>query len=342
MMRSLLIALFSISIASCSTVAKEPVTFSGIAYYSMPWAVKIDALPSQVSVQQLQQELQVSLDKANKVLSTYQNDTELMQFNQSPIGQWQQLSPMLFNTIQTSLTVSDATQGVYDVTVGALVELWGFGKQAVPSHIPSPIEIDNARQRVGWQSVLLNPQTHQAQRQKDVFLNLSSLGEGVGVDELEKVLAKYQIHSYMLSVAGTLKTQGLKPNGQTWQIAVEKPDGSGLPERVLKLGQQQAVVSTSGSYRNYHEIDGVRYSHTIDPRTAKPIQHKTVSTTVVFNHQKAAYTDAWATALNVLGAKEGLALAEKQKIAVYYLLKTPTGFAEQYSSTFKVYLEQQP
>ncbi|HNI62708.1 MAG TPA: FAD:protein FMN transferase [Agitococcus sp.] len=341
-MRSLLIALFSISVASCSTVAKEPVSFSGVAYYSMPWAVKIDALPAQVSVQQLQQELQASLDYANKVLSTYQNDTELMQFNQSPMGQWQQLSPMLFNTIQTSLTVSDATQGVYDVTVGALVELWGFGKQAVPSHIPSPIEIDTARQRVGWQSVLLNPQTNQAQRQKDVFLNLSSLGEGVGVDELEKVLAKYQIHSYMLSVAGTLKTQGLKPNGQAWQIAVEKPDGSGLPERVLNLGQQQAVVSTSGSYRNYHEIDGVRYSHTIDPRTAKPISHNTVSTTVVFRQQQAAYADAWATALNVLGAKEGLALAEKQKIAVYYLLKTPTGFAEQYSSTFKVYLEQQP
>ncbi len=341
-MRSLLIALFSISVASCSTVAKEPVSFSGVAYYSMPWAVKIDALPAQVSVQQLQQELQASLDHANKVLSTYQNDTELMQFNQSPMRQWQQLSPMLFNSIQTSLTVSAATQGVYDVTVGALVELWGFGKQAVPSHIPSPIEIDTARQRVGWQSVLLNPQTNQAQRQKDVFLNLSSLGEGVGVDELEKVLAKHQIHSYMLSVAGTLKTQGLKLNGQTWQIAVEKPDGSGLPERVLNLGQQQAVVSTSGSYRNYHEIDGVRYSHTIDPRTAKPISHNTVSTTVVFRQQQAAYADAWATALNVLGAKEGLALAEKQKIAVYYLLKTPTGFAEQYSSTFKVYLEQQP
>lgn len=339
MMRNLLIALFSISVASCSTVAKEPVSFSGVAYYSMPWAVKIDTLPTQVNAQQLQQELQASLDKANKVLSTYQNDTELMQFNQSPIGQWQQLSPMLFNTIQTSLTVSDATQGVYDVTVGALVELWGFGKQAVPSHIPSQAEIDTARQRVGWQSILLNPQIRQAQRQKNVFLNLSSLGEGVGVDELEKILAKYQIHSYMLSVAGTLKTQGLKPNGQTWQIAVEKPDGSGLPERVLKLGQQQAVVSTSGSYRNYHEIDGVRYSHTIDPRTAKPINHNTVSTTVVFRQQQAAYADAWATALNVLGAKEGLALAEKQKIAVYYLLKTPTGFAEQYSSAFKVYLE---
>ena len=119
-MRSLLIALFSISVASCSIVAKEPVSFSGVAYYSMPWAVKIDALPAHVSVQQLQQELQASLDYANKVLSTYQNDTELMQFNQSPMGQWQQLSPLLFSSIQTSLIVSAATQGVYDVTVGAL------------------------------------------------------------------------------------------------------------------------------------------------------------------------------------------------------------------------------
>ncbi|PTQ89750.1 FAD:protein FMN transferase [Agitococcus lubricus] len=341
-MRSLLIALLSLSVVSCSTAPKEPVSFSGVAYYSMPWAAKIDTLPSQVNAQQLQQELQVSLDKANKVLSTYQNDTELMKFNRSPIGQWQQLSPMLLNSIQTSLTVSAATQGVYDVTVGALVDLWGFGKQAVPTHTPSQAEINQARQKVGWQSVLLNLQTHQAQRQKEVFLNLSSLGEGVGVDELEKVLAKYQVNSYMLSVAGTLKTQGLKPNGQTWQIAVEKPDGSGLPERILALGQQQTVVSTSGSYRNYHEIDGVRYSHTIDPRTAKPIQHKTVSTTVVFNHQKAAYADAWATALNALGAEEGLPLAEQLHIAVYFLVKTETGFKEVYSTAFKPYIGVAP
>ena len=141
-MRCLLIALLSFAVVSCSAVPKEPVTFSGVAYYSMPWAVKIDALPTQIGVQQLQQELQNSLDHANKVLSTYQSDTELMTFNQSPIGQWQQLSPMLFNSIQTSLTVSNATHGVYDVTVGALVELWGFGKQAVPNHIPSQAEID--------------------------------------------------------------------------------------------------------------------------------------------------------------------------------------------------------
>jgi thiamine biosynthesis lipoprotein len=260
-----------------------------------------------------------------------------MQFNQSPIGQWQTTSPMLFDAITTALSVSQATQGVYDVTVGALVELWGFGKQAIPSHIPTEYEISQARAKVGWQYVAVDTQKKQLQRQKDLFINLSSIGEGVAVDELQKVLAKHDIKSYMLSVAGTLRTKGVKPNGQAWQIAIEKPDASGLPERLLSLGQG-AIVSTSGSYRNYHEIDGIRYSHTIDPRTAKPINHKTVSTTVVFEDKTAANADAWATALNVLGAEEGIAVAQKNHIAVYYLVKTAKGFSEQYSAEFKPFL----
>ena len=337
-MRYLFVFIAAFYLLSCSSSSsKEPITLSGIAFYSMPWSVKIDALPKDLSAPKLQQELQQSLDHANKVLSTYQSDTELMQFNQSPIGQWQTTSPMLFDAITTALSVSQATQGVYDVTVGALVELWGFGKQAIPSHIPTEYEISQARAKVGWQYVAVDTQKKQLQRQKDLFINLSSIGEGVAVDELQKVLAKHDIKSYMLSVAGTLLTKGVKPNGQAWQIAIEKPDASGLPERLLSLGQG-AIVSTSGSYRNYHEIDGIRYSHTIDPRTAKPISHKTVSTTVVFKDKTAANADAWATALNVLGAKEGIAVAQKNHIAVYYLVKTAKGFSEQYSAEFKPFL----
>lgn len=337
-MRYLFVFIVSFYLLSCSSVSsKEPITLSGIAYNSMAWSVKVDVLPPNISQPQLQQELQQTLDNANKVLSTYQPDTKLMRFNQSPIGQWQTTSPMLFDAITTALSVSQATQGVYDVTVGALVELWGFGKQAMPNHIPTEYEISQARAKVGWQYVAVDTQKKQLQRQKDVFINLSSIGEGVAVDELQKVLAKHDIKSYMLSVAGTLRTKGVKPNGQAWQIAIEKPDASGLPERLLSLGQG-AIVSTSGSYRNYHEIDGIRYSHTIDPRTAKPIAHKTVSTTVVFKDKTAAYADAWATALNVLGAEEGIAIAQKNHIAVYYLVKTANGFSEQYTAEFKPFL----
>lgn len=341
MMRYLFIIISSVYLLSCSSVSsKEPITFSGIAYNSMPWAVKIDVLPPNISQSKLQQELQQTLDHANSVLSTYQPNTELMQFNQSSVGQWQTTSPMLFDAITTALSVSEATQGVYDVTLGAVIELWGFGKQAIPSHTPTIQEISQARSKVGWQYISIDRKHKQLQRQKDVFVNLSSIGEGVAVDELQKILAKYHVKSYMLSVAGTLRTQGVKPNGQAWQIAIEKPDASGLPERLLNLGQQGAIVSTSGSYRNYHEIDGIRYSHSIDPRTAHPISHKTVSTTVVFRNKSAAYADAWATALNVLGADEGLAIAKKNDIAVYYLIKTNTGFSEQFTPNFNTYLTE--
>lgn len=327
-------------ISSCSLFPpKEPITFSGIAYYSMPWSVKIDALPKDVSAPKLQQELQETLDKANNVLSTYQPDTELMRFNRAPIGEWQTASPMLFDAVNTAVTVSQKTQGVYDVTVAPLVNLWGFGAQAVPNKIPSAEQIQAAKAKVGWQHIGLDNTAHKLQRQTDVELNLSSLGEGVGVDALEKVLAQHGIQNYMISVAGTLRTQGQKLDGSAWRIAIEKPDGSGLPERVLNLGTNVTAISTSGAYRNYHEIDGVRYSHTIDPRTGKPISHKTVSVTVVLPKQASQLADAWATALNALGAEEGYTVAVNNHIPAYYLVKTEQGFSEKYTPMFQPFLE---
>lgn len=333
---SLLCSLLSVGCSLFSS--KEPIAFSGIAFYSMPWSIKIDALPKDVSAQKLQQELQQTLDNANKVLSTYQSDTELMRFNRAPIGVWQTASPMLFDAVSTAVAVSQITQGVYDVTVAPLVNLWGFGAQAVPNKIPSAEAIQAARVKVGWQHIGLDSIQKKLQRQTDIELNLSSLGEGVGVDALEKVLEKHGVSSYMISVAGTLRTQGQKLDGSAWRIAIEKPDGSGLPERVLNIGKNVTAISTSGAYRNYHEIDGVRYSHTIDPRTGKPISHKTVSVTVVLPNQASQLADAWATALNALGAEEGYTIAVDNHIPAYYLVKTEQGFSEKYTPMFQPFL----
>ncbi len=339
MMRYFLSFIIYFSLTSCSLLAsKESITFSGIAYYSMPWSVKIDALPKDLSTPKLQQELQQTLDNANAVLSTYQPDTELMRFNAAPIGVWQTTSPMLFGAVTTAISVSQKTQGVYDVTVAPLVNLWGFGAQAVPNKIPSVEAIQAAQAKVGWQHIGIDNTQQKIQRQTDIELNLSSLGEGVGVDALEKVLAKHGVSSYMISVAGTLRTRGQKLDGTAWRIAIEKPDGSGLPERVLNLGANVTAISTSGAYRNYHEIDGIRYSHTIDPRTGKPIAHKTVSVTVVLPKQSSQLADAWATALNAIGAEEGYTVAVNNHIPAYYLVKTAQGFSEKYTPMFAPFL----
>lgn len=325
-------------LSSCSSQAPEPVTFTGIAFYSMPWQVKVSRVPQGVSQTALHAELQQTLDSLNKVLSTYQPDTELMRFNATKQGLPFVASPTLFQAVLTARQVSQATQGVYDVTVGPLVNLWGFGPQSVPKHLPQAGEIDSARQRVGWQYLVVEPETVSLIRNADIQVDLSSLGEGMGVDVLVRVLEKYGIKDYMVSVAGTIQVKGRKLSGDRWQIAIEKPDGSGLPQQRLKL-DGRVSVSTSGSYRNYHEIDGVRFSHTIDPRTGRPITHKGISVSVVLPDEQAALADAWATALNVLGPEEGIQVANNAGIPAYYMRKTPSGFDEKFTPTFKAYLQ---
>lgn len=315
----------------------EPVTLSGVAFFSMPWQVKVAEVPSGSAPAALQRDLQKTLDDANRVLSTYQPDTELMRFNATPVGKPVVASPMLFQAFTIARHVSMATDGVYDITVGPLVDLWGFGPKAVPLKTPDAASIAQAQQRLGWRHVELEPETLTLKRLRDVQADLSSLGEGMGVDALARRLEGQGMHNYMVSVAGTLRIKGHKPDGSAWQIAVEKPDASGLPQTVLNL-QGPFAISTSGSYRNYHEIDGVRYSHSIDPRTGRPITHRGVSVTVVMPLTDAAMADAWATALNVLGPDAGLPVAEKMGVPAYYLVKTSSGFEEKYTPAFRSFL----
>jgi thiamine biosynthesis lipoprotein len=324
-------------LTACSRPSPEPVAVGGLAFFSMAWQVKVSRLPPSLSAEELQSRLQRSLDQANKVLSTYQPDTELMRFNATPVGRPFSASPMLTQALRTACQVSDATDGVYDVTVGPLVDLWGFGPRAVPERIPDTREIDLARVRVGWRKLAIDSGENRLTRLADVQVDLSSIGEGVGVDALTGELEHLGINDYMVSVAGTLRVSGRKPDGSTWQIAVEKPDASGLPQQMLKL-QGKVVVSTSGAYRNYHEIQGVRYSHTIDPRTGYPITHKGVSVTVVLPEAQATLADAWATALNALGPEEGLVIADKMRIPAYYLEKTPSGFVEKQTTAFQPFI----
>ena len=171
-------------------------------------------------------------------------------------------------------------------------------------------------------------------KDRPLTLDLSSIGEGLAVDELAAALQQMGVRHALVAVAGTLRSIGSGPDGQPWPIAIERPDGSGAAEVGLKLAA--GVVSTSGSYRNYFERDGVRYSHTIDPATGRPITHKGVSVTVVFPAgEDAALADAWATAFNVLGPDRGLALATRKGMAVCYLEMTDTGLRRRVSAAMQ-------
>ena len=333
-----LLALSGVLVWHCAPGGSRPISVSGLAFFSMPWQVKVARLPAGVSQSGLRALLQKRLDATNAVLSTYQPNTELMRFNRAPIGQWVRTGPMLTAAFSTALAVSVATNGAYDLTVGPLVNLWGFGPGGRARKVPSPEEVAAAKAAIGYRFVEVDVRGKRARRLRPVSIDLSSVGEGVAVEELAAALTSLGISDFLIAVAGVLRSNGKKRDGQPWRLAVERPDASGAPERILKLGA--GIVSTSGSYRNYFEQDGVRYSHTIDPFTGRPIVHRGVSVTVVFPPEsQATAADAWATALNVLGPQRGLRVAEKRGIAAYYIEKTEGGFVPRYSSAFAKYLE---
>lgn len=338
MIRFVCVLLISLLFAGCSVSepAKEPVTMGGVAFHSMPWTVKVASLPSGTTADALQADLQGVLDDVNKVLSTYQPDTELMRFNAAPVGQWVTVSPMLLKSVQTALEVSALSNGAYDVTVGPLVDLWGFGPKAVPERIPDAAQLAAVRARVGWQHIGIDAVKGVLMRKADVQLDLSSVGEGVAVDALVARLLAKGVKDYMVSVAGCTRVAGYKPDGTRWVIAIEQPDGSGRPQQVLALTEQ--AISTSGSYRNYHEIDGKRYSHTIDPSTGAPITHRGVSVSVIAPDGNNTRADALATALNVLGPEKGLALAEKENIPAWFMAHSEQGLQVTYTKAMATWL----
>ncbi len=319
------------------------VRVSGVAYRSMAWQVSLAALPASMSNEQLQAALQQRLDAANDVLSTYQPSTELMRFNRASVGSWQEISPTLQHALSRALQVSAqmtslaVAANAYDITVAPLVNLWGFGAAGKSTVVPSDAAIAQAKANVGWQYVQLESKLNRAQKLKAVSIDLSSVGEGAAVDELSSALQALGINDYLINVAGTLKSRGQRADGSAWRIAIERPDGSGSAEQLVALGD--GSLSTSGSYRNFFERNGVRYSHTIDPRTGKPITHNGVSVTVISPvATDATLADAWATALNVLAPDTALSVADTVGLAIYVIERKGDDFVARHSVAFKEYL----
>ena len=139
---------------------------------------------------------------------------------------------------------------------------------------------------------------------------------------------------YLVEIGGEIRVSGANPDGKPWRIALEQPQLFSAVDRVIEVSDR--AIATSGDYRNYFEKDGVRYSHTIDPRTGMPIRHKLASVSVIA--ESCAEADAWATALSVMGAVESKKLANQLGLAVYMLVREDDQFVAQHSDKFEKYL----
>ena len=247
----------------------------------------------------------------------------------------------VFNAIfRKSMEISENTSGAFDITVGPLVNAWGFGftsRIKVNQHV-----LDSLLPLVNYKAVKLNG-TRVVKGKPGIKLDYNAIAQGYSVDEIGRFIASKGIENYLIDVGGEVLARGKKPDGSSWNVGVEKPAANAGDARELKavVKLEDKALSTSGNYRKYYEENGVRYSHTIDPKTGYPVKHSMLSASVIASDCITA--DAYATAFMVMGLERSKSfLAGHPELLVYFIYSGSKGEMLSYSSPgFKQFIETQ-
>ncbi|WP_373290844.1 FAD:protein FMN transferase [Shewanella aestuarii] len=282
----------------------------------------------------LQTEIDMALEIVNNQMSTYRPNSELSRFNQLQIRQGTEVSADTLTVVNEAIRLYEVTNGALDITIGPLINLWGFGPDKRPTTSPSLEAIEAAKAKTGLSELTIDG-NRLVKDNADLYVDLSSIAKGFGVDKIASLLDKYQVSGYLVEIGGEISVKGHKADGSKWRIAVEKPTEDGQEvQQVIELDTM--ALATSGDYRIYHEENGERFSHLIDPRSGYPIKHKLASATVL--HKSSMTADGYATAMMVLGTEASLALAKEQNLAIMLIEKQEQGYQVYYSEAFKPYL----
>lgn len=283
----------------------------------------------------LPQLLQQRLDHINHLMSTYDNSSEVSRFNQQQGTDWFSISDETAKVIELSLRISRLTGGAFDVSVGPLVDLWGFGPTERGDKIPDEDQIKQRMASIGYNRLELRCFPPAVKKQVGTLrIDLSAVAKGYAVDKLAEVLKAHGINNYLVEVGGELQVSGTRPDRTPWRIAVEKPlEGRREVETVIPL--TETALATSGNYRNFYVVDGQHYAHTIDPVLGRPVRHKLASVTIL--DPSCARADALATALMVLGEEKGRQLVEEQGIAAYFLIYEQDQLVDYASPAFEAF-----
>lgn len=288
------------------------------------------------SPEALQKEVDRLLEEVNDQMSTYRKDSELSRFNQNQTSTPFEVSSQTATVVKEAIRLNGLTLGALDVTVGPLVNLWGFGPEARPEVVPTDEELAARKANTGIQHLTVEGNL----LTKDIpnlYVDLSTIAKGWGVDVVADYIQSQGIQNYMVEVGGEMRLKGVNREGVKWRIAIEKPSADERAvQEIIEPGDM--AVATSGDYRIYFERDGVRYSHIINPQTGKPIRHKVVSVTVLDKSSMTA--DGLATGLMVLGEEQGMKIANENNIPVFMIVKTEDGFKEMASEAYKPFMNK--
>ena len=268
--------------------------------------------------------IQSRLDYIERLMSTYDVWSELSRFNRHESVAPFAVSDETLEVFSAARVVSEHSGGAFDVTVKPLVDAWGFGPPGRPPVPPTDSVLAALAPRIGYRLIAIDAESSTLTKANpQTVADLSAIAKGYGVDQVSAALEALGLASFLVEVGGEVKARCRKRDGSAWNVGIERPDADRRTAyETLRL--VDAAVATSGDYHNYYQLDGIRYSHIIDPRTKAPIRHLGASVTVV--HAEAAFADAWATALSVLGPEQGMVVAEREGLAALFLVRSGNGF----------------
>lgn len=264
----------------------------------------------------VQDALQAAVNEVDAQMSTWRPDSDLMQLNTAPVGEWTKVPQRLMEVLRLALDIGRSSDDAFDIGMGDAVNAWGFGSVATDQGlIRQALEIPR---RPTHETLELDIDGGRVRKAAPVTLDLNGIAKGYGVDRLAETLQNFDISSGLVGIDGEMRALGLRPDGEPWAIAVEAPvRNCRTPHSIL--GLQDASVATSGDYRRWVTIEDRCLSHTMDPRRGAPLMQSPASVTVVA--RTCAEADAWATALMVLGPVTGGELARCLRLDVLFLVR---------------------
>ena len=319
-----------LAFSACSP-APESRTIDGHIFGTF-YQVTIGAQHADADIDSLHAGVEEVLQEVDRQMSTYRADSVLNRLNQAELNQAVAVDSELFFVLQRSEAIASQSGGAFDHTVGGLVSLWGFGPEGTVTTRPDQDELQRRLEQVGYHFVILDAQAQTAMRTSDVFVDLSGIAKGYGVDVVSAYLSEQGIDNHLVNIGGDLYAKGTRTSEDLWRVGIEAPnDQRQVIQQILPV-TNTAMVS-SGDYRNYFEYEGVRYSHTIDPTTGTPIAHHLASTTVLADN--ATDADGYASAIMVLGPERGLQFANQHAIAAFLIVRQEGGYVSFESDAFR-------
>jgi thiamine biosynthesis lipoprotein len=261
-----------------------------------------------------------AVDRVDRQMSTWNSASDLCRLNAAAEGIWIAVPDQLADVLETGLRIGLQSHGAFDIGLGDVVQAWGFGPPRPAASAPRA-----SGQRPAGDTLDIDRPRARVRKREPIAIDLCGIAKGYGVDQLALCLDGWGVASYLVGIDGEMRARGSKPGGDAWAVAIEKPV-YGVREVSGVMELADTAIATSGDYRRWVDVGGQRYAHTMDPALRQPLSNRLAAVTVLASTCMLA--DAWATALLVLGERDGPALARERGIDALFVVRDGVRFEE--------------